>query len=82
MANLYRLSFTSRSTLPPAKPDGTEHTAEIFSIARRRNSAAGITGAMAFCDGLFVEAIDGPQPCGGRPGAGRSRRQAAAAPVA
>lgn len=36
--------------------------AELLRIARQENEAAGITGVLLYCDGNFMQYVEGPTP--------------------
>jgi len=54
---IYALTYLSRSAL--AAGTTAYHLNEILEVSRRRNAAAGITGALAAGDGHFVQTLEG-----------------------
>lgn len=52
---LYQLIYSSRTTLPLTNPD----LSSIVSIAQRNNMALGITGALCYAQGSFIQCIEG-----------------------
>lgn len=52
-----RLIYRSRAVSPE---NLDRDLSEILRVAKSRNRACDITGALAFCDGNFVQVIEGP----------------------
>ena len=56
-SNLYRLVYHSRNCTGP----GQEATvAEILARSRVNNSRMGVTGALLYRDGYFIQVLEGP----------------------
>ena len=56
---VFRLIYKSRSRVPVAERE-TE-LGKIFSVARRKNSAQGITGALLLYDDWFAQTLEGDE---------------------
>ena len=56
---VFRLIYKSRSRVP-AENRETE-LGKIFSVARRKNAAQGITGALLLYDDLFAQTLEGEE---------------------
>lgn len=53
---LIHLVYTSSATHLMAQAE----LMELLSVSRARNADAGITGALLYCDGTFMQALEGP----------------------
>lgn len=58
-ANLHRLVYCSKVRLI-AKSSMEDVLPAILSVARARNSAVDVTGALLACNGWFVQELEGP----------------------
>ncbi|HEV7227478.1 BLUF domain-containing protein [Brevundimonas sp.] len=58
MSQLERLAYVSRATVPM---DALLNIAEILAASQRNNWRDGITGALAYADGEFLQVVEGPQ---------------------
>ena len=59
-SQLVRLIYRSRSALEGTASDVERGFAAILEVSKRRNAAAGVTGALMFTRLLFVQALEGP----------------------
>ena len=57
---LHRLLYSSESVLDGAGPQVDQQVASILDRSRARNEAAGLTGALLFASGTFVQVLEGP----------------------
>lgn len=59
MTNLHRLIYCSKARVDLT---GSMETVlpEILAVAKKRNSAVNVTGALLCCDGWFLQALEGP----------------------
>ena len=57
-ADLHQIAYVSRSTV--ASGDAEAVVQDILATARRKNPAAGLTGALLFSDGYFAQVLEGP----------------------
>lgn len=58
----YRLLYRSHSLLPSDdKADRTAQLAEILRVARTKNAALGVTGALMLYDDWFAQVLEGPK---------------------
>lgn len=55
---LFRVIYCSHATVPMEVP---LNVAEILGAATRNNKHHGITGVLAYADGIFIQAIEGPK---------------------
>ena len=56
--NLHQIAYVSRST---ASTGGAEVAVQdILATARRKNPAAGLSGALLFSEGYFAQVLEGP----------------------
>lgn len=61
-ASSYRLIYRSHSLLPPSEhSDGNEGLADILRVARAKNAALGVTGALMLYDDWFAQVLEGPK---------------------
>jgi hypothetical protein len=61
-ASCYRLIYRSHSLLPPSgKSGGNEGLADILLVARAKNVALGVTGALMLYDDWFAQVLEGPK---------------------
>jgi blue light- and temperature-responsive anti-repressor len=58
--NLYKLIYCSRNRIEGSNAAVTSELQSILSIARKNNSAMGITGALLYNDGNFAQILEGP----------------------
>jgi len=56
MSQLEQLAYVSRATVPM---DALVHIAEILAASQRNNWRDGITGALAYADGEFLQVVEG-----------------------
>jgi hypothetical protein len=56
---VFRLIYKSRSRVPA--PDRDAELGNIFSVARRKNAANGITGALLLYDEWFAQTLEGDE---------------------
>ncbi len=56
---LSRLIYISENQIDPARGSMIEQLGSILSASKRNNSAQGITGALVFDDGWFLQALEG-----------------------
>jgi hypothetical protein len=59
-ADLFRLVYRSRSTLAGSAEEVRQAVDALLATARRRNAAAGVTGAVIVAPRHFVQALEGP----------------------
>jgi hypothetical protein len=59
MTNLYRLVYCSRNLIAGSSGDTDHAVQDILSVARRRNAQLGITGALMFNSGCFLQTLEG-----------------------
>ena len=57
-AQLWVLVYTSAATRDIPR----EELGEMLAGGRRRNRARGVTGLLVYHDGMFMQALEGPQP--------------------
>ena len=53
---LLHVLYTSSATGPMQEGD----IADILGASRRNNAGAGVTGMLIYCDGNFIQALEGP----------------------
>jgi hypothetical protein len=56
---VFRLIYRSRNLIPAA--ERKSELGQIFSVARSRNKAAGVTGALLTTDAEFAQTLEGPE---------------------
>ena len=61
MTGLYRVVYCSRNLLPDAAGSLAAQMQDILGTSRRNNARDGISGALMFSGGCFVQALEGPQ---------------------
>lgn len=57
---LHRLLYRSEANLAGTDADVQQQIAEIVARAAAGNEAAGLTGALLYAGGMFVQALEGP----------------------
>lgn len=57
-SDLHQIAYVSRSTALPRDVEGVVQ--DILATARRKNPAAGLTGALLFSEGHFAQVLEGP----------------------
>lgn len=57
---LHRLLYRSEANLAGSDADIQQQIAEIVAAAAAGNEAAGLTGALLYAGGIFVQALEGP----------------------
>lgn len=58
----YRLIYRSHSLLPPTETVGGQPgLADILRVARAKNAALGVTGALMLYDDWFAQVLEGPK---------------------
>ena len=58
--DLFRLVYRSRSAVAGGAEDVRRAIEAVLAVSRRRNAAAGVTGALMFTRLYFVQALEGP----------------------
>jgi hypothetical protein len=56
---LHRLIYCSRNAIEGDASEAERHIEQILVSARRNNRAAGVSGALLFTQGCFVQALEG-----------------------
>jgi hypothetical protein len=56
MSEFEQLAYLSRATVPM---DALQNIAEILAVSQRNNWRDGVTGALAFSDGRFLQVVEG-----------------------
>ncbi|WP_244594157.1 BLUF domain-containing protein [Rhodoblastus sphagnicola] len=56
---LYRLIYFSRNRVGRSSEDFEQAVRNILSVARRKNAQAGVTGALMYNSGCFVQILEG-----------------------
>lgn len=56
MSDVEQLAYLSRATVPM---DALQNIAEILAVSQRNNWRDGVTGALAFSDGRFLQVVEG-----------------------
>jgi hypothetical protein len=59
-ADLYRLVYVSTNEITGDLTEVRREIDRILSVARDRNAAAGVTGALLFNGGRFAQVLEGP----------------------
>ncbi|MEM0908772.1 MAG: BLUF domain-containing protein [Pseudomonadota bacterium] len=57
---MHRALYVSDMRLDSMSNDAHEHVAAIVEKAKQSNKAAGVTGALIFVDGVFIQVLEGP----------------------
>ena len=60
MATLHRLLYRSRCAIAGAPSEVDAAVLKIVEASRSANAACGVTGALLFSEGAFVQALEGP----------------------
>jgi hypothetical protein len=60
MRSLCRIAYFSRSRIAGSRAQVEAELARILAAARETNATTGITGALAFHDDVFAQALEGP----------------------
>lgn len=60
MPTLHRLLYRSQCAIPGAPADVEAAVLRLVEAAKAANETCGLTGALLFADGAFVQAIEGP----------------------
>jgi len=59
-SDLFRLVYCSRPVVRGDSPDFGRQIENILASARRNNAHVGVTGALIFNSGVFVQVLEGP----------------------
>ena len=58
-ADLFRLVYCSRNTIPADQDDQATGIAHILTASRTNNARDGVTGALLYSDGCFAQVLEG-----------------------
>jgi hypothetical protein len=61
MKGLYRIVYFSRNRITGSRAKVDQSVLQILSVARRKNPKLGITGALMFNSGCFLQILEGMQ---------------------
>jgi hypothetical protein len=56
---LYRLVYRSRNRIAGSSGDTDQAVQDILSVSRRNNARLGVTGALMFNSGCFLQTLEG-----------------------
>lgn len=59
--SLYHISYFSRSTLTGTDEEIKSGIDDILRVAQQRNQAAGVTGALLYSGGYFIQVLEGAE---------------------
>ena len=58
-ADLFRMVYCSRNTIPDHQGDAAAELAGILAVSRANNARDGVTGALLYSEGCFAQVLEG-----------------------